>query len=112
MDLSQIADDEELERALTAPVFLLFKHSLICPISATAFNEYRHFLAGEPDVATAWLDVRGQRPLSQAVEARTGVRHESPQALLLANGEVVWNASHSAITRDSLASAWAGSSSG
>ncbi|MEM7307224.1 MAG: bacillithiol system redox-active protein YtxJ [Planctomycetota bacterium] len=105
MDLTQISGDEALETALGAPVFLLFKHSLICPTSAQAFNEYRHFLSGEAEVPTAWLDVRGQRPLSQLVEARTGVQHESPQALLLKGGEVVWNASHGAITRESLTAA-------
>ena len=108
MDLTQIADDAALEAALAAPAFLLFKHSLICPTSAQAFNEYRHFLQGGDGVPTAWLDVRGQRPLSQLVESRTGVRHESPQALLLRGGEVVWHASHGAITRDSLAAAVAG----
>ena len=102
MEPVQIAGEAELEAAFAAPRFLLFKHSLICPTSAQAFNEYRHFLAGGPDVPTAWLDVRGQRPLSQAAEARGGVRHESPQALLLEAGRVTWNASHGAITRESL----------
>jgi monothiol bacilliredoxin len=33
------------------------------------------------------------------------VRHESPQALLLAGGEVVWHASHGSIRAEALASA-------
>jgi bacillithiol system protein YtxJ len=114
MDLTQIAGEEDFEAALSAPAFLLFKHSLICPTSAAAFNEYRHFLVGPEGAAvpTAWLDVRGQRPLSLAVEARTGVRHESPQALLVRAGAVVWHASHGAITRDALARAVAAGARG
>ena len=108
MTPEKIAGEEDLEHALTAPRFLLFKHSLICPTSAEAFNEYRHYLAAGGAVPTAWLDVRGQRPLSQAVEARTGVPHESPQALLLEAGKVVWHASHGAITRKSLRAAAGG----
>lgn len=109
MDLTQIADEAALADALSAPAFLLFKHSLVCPTSAAAFDEYRHFLVGRGGaaVATAWLDVRGQRPLSLQVEAHTGVTHESPQALFLREGEVVWHASHGAITRTSLADALA-----
>jgi bacillithiol system protein YtxJ len=105
MTPDKLGGAEDLERALSAPAFLLFKHSLVCPTSAAAFNEYRHFLAAGSDVPSAWLDVRGQRPLSQAVEARTGVPHESPQALLLRHGAVVWQASHGAITRASLRAA-------
>ena len=102
MDMDQITDEAGLREALGAGSFLLFKHSLICPVSAAAFNEYRHFLAEGAGLPTAWLDVRGHRSLSQEVEAETGVTHESPQALLVRDGQVVWHASHGGITRDSL----------
>ena len=84
----------------------------ICPTSAQAFEEYRRFLRDGAAVPTGWLDVRGQRELSQLVEARTGVRHESPQALLLKDGKAVWNASHHAITSQSLRSAVGAESAG
>ena len=111
MELTEIRDEAALEAALTAPAFLLFKHSLVCPTSAAAFHEYRRFLAARDATAaavpTAWLDVRGSRSLSLAVEARTGVKHESPQALYLREGEAVWHASHGSITQRSLAEALA-----
>lgn len=102
MDPAQITDEAALSAAVDQPVFLLFKHSLICPISAAAFDEYRGYLASGAEVPTAWLDVIGQRPLSKAIEAQSGVTHQSPQALLFKQGEVVWHASHGAITQDSL----------
>ena len=105
MEPRQLAGEPELEAALAAGPFLLFKHSRICPISARAFGEYRAYLESHPATPTAWIDVIGQRPLSQSVAASTGVRHQSPQILLFSNGAVTWHASHGAITRDSLAAA-------
>ncbi len=102
---ARIADEAELLSRLAAGDFLLFKHSLYCPVSARAFEEYRRFLADHPDLSSAWLDVTDQRPLSRLVEERSGIRHESPQAILFKDGGHVWNASHGAITEASLSEA-------
>jgi bacillithiol system protein YtxJ len=40
--------------------------------------------------------------VSDAVSQRFGIRHETPQAILLRNGKVVWNASHFRITASQL----------
>ena len=54
------------------------------------------------------MDVRRHHALGQAVAARTGVRHESPQVLLLAGGGAVWSASHRGVTAAAVAAALAG----
>lgn len=103
-----IREPSALEAAFAADTFLLFKHSFRCPISARAFDEYRAFCAGLSDgerIATGWIDVVAQRPWSLDVARRSGVEHESPQALLLERGRVVWHAAHGSITRASLAQA-------
>ena len=105
MSLHEIIEESELASALAEEHFLLFKHSRTCPTSAFAFAEYKQFLEKDPGVSTAWLDVVARRPLSQGVAADTGVRHESPQALLFHRGQVVWHASHGAITVSSLGQA-------
>lgn len=46
--------------------------------------------------------VREDRPLSLAVEQRTGVRHESPQVICLVDGKAVAHASHRDITAEAL----------
>ena len=112
MPLREVRDEAELRAAMASPEFLLFKHSLICPVSARAFREYAAFVDGGAGVPTAWVDVIGQRPLSRAVETDTGVAHESPQALLFRGGSVVWSASHGGITRKTLASALAAARAG
>ncbi len=106
MNRGRITNEAQLREALACEHFLLFKHSLVCPVSARAYREYGTFLEDAPStLQTGWIDVIGARPLSLAVAAETGVRHESPQALLLSAGQVRWHASHGAITRTSLAEA-------
>lgn len=106
-----LRSDEELEAFFETShqrPALLFKHSLTCPISGTAFREYEKFLAERSDseeTGFGLIEIQNSRPLSAAVTERTGVRHESPQALLIRNGEVTWHASHFKIRADSLASA-------
>lgn len=103
MEPRQIKMPAELDAALAAPTFLLFKHSLVCPTSAAAFRECVAFAAANPAVPTAWLDVIASRPLARRAADLTGVTHESPQVILQRGGRVVWHASHHEITRKSLA---------
>ena len=108
MSLTQLPADTDLSEMLASERLLLFKHSPTCPVSAQAFFEYRAFCEEHPSVPTLWLDVIEQRPLSLSVAEMTGITHQSPQALWLESGAVTWNASHSAITRLSLAEATGG----
>lgn len=95
-----INDNGELEQVLARshnePV-ILFKHSTTCPISASA---YRQMAQVNGDVSL--VVVQRARDVSNEIEARTGVRHESPQAIVLRNGAVVWTASHFDITSDAV----------
>ena len=94
-----LTTDADLTAALRAseeaPV-LLFKHSRTCPISALA-NDALTAL-GPADVEVYRVVVQDARPLSNAIAAALGVRHESPQALLVHHGAVAFHASHYAIT--------------
>jgi len=86
---------------------LLFKHSTTCPISARAHREWQTFL-GSPEaerVAHAWVRVIEERPVSRAVADRVGVTHQSPQALLIKGGRVLWHDSHGGITVEALRAA-------
>jgi bacillithiol system protein YtxJ len=76
---------------------ILFKHDPYCPISAAA---YRQMTKLPEQVAV--IDVAHDSELSHEAAARTGVRHESPQVIVLKDGEVVWSASHSRIKADAV----------
>lgn len=105
MPSARFTDLASIDAALAAPEFLLFKHSTACSVSAKSFREYEAFRAAWPEVPTGWIDVVADRAWSQHVAAVTGVHHESPQALLIRKGRVVWHTSHGAITRAALADA-------
>lgn len=94
--------DEWLDRSRREPVWI-FKHSLTCPVSGEALAEFRAFAAdGGSEEGCAVIEVQTARPLSDELSRRTGVRHESPQALLLRDGDVVWHESHWRIRADRL----------
>jgi bacillithiol system protein YtxJ len=86
---------------------LIFKHSNACPISSRAHAEVERFVgeAGGGGFGFAMVVVQQARQLSNAIADQFGVRHESPQAIVLRDGQAVWNASHWNVTRDSLAKA-------
>jgi bacillithiol system protein YtxJ len=88
--------DSLFERSNAEPV-LLFKHSNSCPISARAYRQMQ-----EVKVPVSIVVVQEGRELSRDIEARTGVRHETPQALVLRNGRAVWAISHFDISAEAV----------
>jgi bacillithiol system protein YtxJ len=53
-------------------------------------------------IGHAWVRVIEERPVSLGFAEKVGVQHESPQALLVKNGQVVWHDSHWGITASAL----------
>ncbi|MEL7061279.1 MAG: bacillithiol system redox-active protein YtxJ [Acidobacteriota bacterium] len=101
---SQEALDSVLDRS--SGTVVVFKHSLTCPVSSAALREFDAYLSADAATADYYLiEVQRQRDLSREVAQRTGVKHESPQALVMRDGEVAWNASHWHITQQSLTEA-------
>jgi len=98
-----ISDKKSFEdlalRSKERPV-VIFKHSLTCPISASAYDQMTRF---EGEVAL--IEVQRARELSMEIENRLGVTHESPQVIVLRGGQVVWNASHFRITTAAVSAA-------
>ncbi len=109
--LESIPEVERLIGVSRQTPVLFFKHSLTCPISGRAFGEYRRFLDDRPDddpTVYTLVEIQNARPVSDEIAECTGVRHESPQALLVRGGEVAWHASHYSIRAADLASAVGG----
>ena len=88
-----------VQRSQQQPV-VIFKHSLTCPISASALRQMKDY---EGEIAL--VEVQLARELSSEIENRLGVRHESPQVIVLRNGQVVWDGSHFKVTADAVADA-------
>ncbi|MCF6093054.1 bacillithiol system redox-active protein YtxJ [Microaerobacter geothermalis] len=88
-----------LEKSHDYPVFVL-KHSTRCPISAKAYQQYEEFARGyvEGDLEFTLVKVIEARPVSNLIAEKMDIMHQSPQLILLKNGEAVWNDSHYGIT--------------
>lgn len=100
-----LASLDELDRAVESssdcPV-LVFKHSPTCGVSAEAFDEIAALLA-EPQPAPVYLvHVIESRQVSNAIAERFGVRHQSPQVLLMSHRQVRWTASHFHVTAEKI----------
>ena len=77
---------------------LIFKHSTTCSISAAAKSKIeRQWADSGLDVPIYYLDLLRFRSLSAQVAEQFGVRHESPQLLLIQDGECRYDASHMGI---------------
>ena len=117
-DLTSLEHLDELHRLIeesqSRPV-LLFKHSYTCGTSMEALDELVAYLNDRGPEGSAPHDgrsaphesrplqyamvtVQTHRAVSNAVAQRLGVRHETPQALLIRDGRVVWSASHFRVT--------------
>jgi bacillithiol system protein YtxJ len=81
---------------------LIFKHSPTCGTSAQAYDQLESYLSDAAPVPVHLVNVLSSRALSSAIAARFGIRHESPQLLLVAGGKVQWNASHFRVTVDGI----------
>lgn len=98
--------EELLKRSHHEPV-LLFKHSTQCSRSAGVIEDFEAFEHGNPTVPCGLILVIEDRDVSDDVEDRFGIRHESPQAILVVNEKPTWHASHWKITEGAIEAAMA-----
>jgi len=82
---------------------VIYKHSTICSFSNMAKNE----LAAKSDEIKEkadinYLGVIESRPLSKKVASDLGVRHESPQVIVVKEGKAIWDASHGGVRGKSI----------
>ena len=112
--LTTVQRVDELEKLIAESdnrPLLLFKHSRSCGISAEALDELIEHVTAATASATALdpryavVTVQTHRDVSNAVAARLGVRHETPQAIIVRRGKAVWSASHFRVNAASIKNA-------
>lgn len=83
------------EESYRQPVLIL-KHSTTCSISGTALNRLERNWKQEKvgELKPYYLDLLRYRPISAEIASIFNVEHQSPQVLIIQNGECVYNASH------------------
>ncbi|HER39968.1 MAG TPA: bacillithiol system redox-active protein YtxJ [Salinimicrobium catena] len=102
--LTEEAQLEKLESQSRDKTIAIFKHSTRCGISRMVLNNFErnYDLHEEEDLELYFLDLLANRDISNKVADKFNVRHESPQILIIKNGEVVHHASHQSIEVESL----------
>ena len=94
--------DAIIEQSTTTPC-LIFKHSTTCHISAIIKARLeKNWDFDAVDIVPYYLDLLSFRPISAAIAERFQVHHESPQVLLIRDGECVYDASHLDISVEEL----------
>lgn len=80
---------------------VIFKHSTRCSISSMARSRLERSSI-PPSVHFYFLDLIRYRSLSNRIEEQFDVPHESPQILLIRNGECIYEESHNGISMDEI----------
>ncbi len=79
----------------------IFKHSTRCSISIMAKTRLER--SGFPEqIQFHYLDLLQYREISNKIAEQFGVHHQSPQILLIKNGECIYEETHSAISMDEI----------
>ncbi len=108
MNWNQITDIEQVNEILqdADSSSLIFKHSTSCSISAVALDRLERKAQKQSldGIKVYYLDLIRYRDISNYISEKTNVPHESPQAIVLSKGNVVYEASHFAIDLDEIRS--------
>ena len=105
MQWTNITDVNQISEIQKAEGFsLIFKHSTRCSVSMMAKKRFELDWEVIPDGTSLYfLDLISYRNISAQIAETFQVHHESPQILLIKNGDCVLDASHSEISADEVA---------
>lgn len=97
-DSSQVAPIIEASKEKSQ---LIYKHShrcSVCFVSKGALEQAADAIKEDADMY--FVNVVNNRKASDLIATELDVRHESPQVILIRDGEAIWNASHGKINAD------------
>lgn len=104
MDMQTLRTSDDVQKALRhskdEPVFI-YKHSHTCPFNARAQGEVVKL---KHDYPIYGLVVQYVKDVSNEIAELLDVEHETPQAILVKDGEAVAVLSHEAINADDMLS--------
>ena len=80
--------DALFEESHNKPI-VFFKHSIACPISRSVFQD-----VSNADAEIWLMVVQDARKVSNAIAEKTGIKHESPQTIIIRDGKAIYHSSH------------------
>ena len=104
MNWTQLTEEKQLdtiqEESKTQPV-VIFKHSTRCSISSMAKLRLEREQA-PGNIKFYYLDLLAHRSVSNKRAELFSVHHESPQVLIIKNGECTYDESHNGISMNEI----------
>lgn len=96
--LTSIDQLEEIEKKSMSKPQLIFKHSTSCGISRMVIRSFTNtFELSQEQVDVFYLDLHSYRDVSNEVGYKFQIMHQSPQVIVIKNGEVIAHGSHGSI---------------
>jgi bacillithiol system protein YtxJ len=99
--IQKLCSQAELEEALRQTA-VFYKHSSRCWMSHRALRQLERYTRSSAAKPVFLIDVIEQRDLSNQLAEIAGVRHASPQVILMEEGEAKWHASHLGVSAKAL----------
>lgn len=100
MDWISLQDEQQLkaikEKSVTRPQ-VIYKHSIRCGVSSVVKSRLEKATL-PANIDYYFLDIIHFRGISNRIAQEFNVYHESPQVLVIRNGECVYDESHMGIT--------------
>lgn len=98
INITDLKDLESMiQESFEHPV-VVFKHSTRCSISRMALRQFETDWNLDGKITPYFLDLLEYRPISNAIAERLGVVHQSPQVIVIKEGQAVYDASHEGIS--------------
>jgi bacillithiol system protein YtxJ len=101
ISLTDIAQLDSITKNSFDTPQVIFKHSTRCSISSMALNRLEREEA-PTNADFYYLDLIKHRDISNAITDKFDVYHESPQILVIKNGECIYDESHQGINMNEI----------
>jgi bacillithiol system protein YtxJ len=103
IELNQEPQLDEIKEKSKSRYQLIFKHSKRCNISSIVKSRLER-AAAPPHIDFYFLDLITYRNISNKIAEDFSVYHESPQVLLIKDGECIYDESHTGINMEDIIS--------
>lgn len=99
IELRNVNELEQIKQKSQEEPIVIFKHSTSCAISSMAINRLERSWNSEEmgNVKPYYLDLIRHRDVSNQIVETFGIAHQSPQVIVVKNGDVIYDTSHMGI---------------
>ena len=89
IDLTSLEQLDQIDQDSFNTPQILYKHSTTCGLCDIMWEEVK-----QSDFVLNYVDLHKYRPISNEIESRYKILHESPQVLVIKDGVCIYTASH------------------